>query len=202
MDQKASPRLKPLPYDSNPELKPGFEAARQRMGFIPNSQLILQRRPHIVKAFRVLTQAVSGGEAKIDAGLRALITLACCSVTREPYVRSHAAHSVAHTGQEAKLAAFNDYRASPLFSDKERATIDYARAASTVPCGVTDELLAALRRHWSEEEIVDITALVSLYGFFDRYNAAMSTPLEKEVRSIAQQYLARDGWAPGRHATD
>jgi alkylhydroperoxidase family enzyme len=202
MDAKASPRLQPLPHDRDAELKPGFEAARQRMGFIPNSQLILQRRPQIVKAFRQFTQAIGGGaDSKVDAAMRALITLACCSVTREPYVWSHAAHALAHADQEAKLAAFNDYRASPLFSDRERATIEYARAASTIPCGVTDDLIAAMRRHWSEEEIVDITTLIGLYGFFDRYNAAMATPLEPEVREIAQRYLAREGWSPGRHAT-
>src|SRR5436190_15473311 len=111
-----SPRLKPLPCDLNPELKPGFEAARKRMGFIPNSQLILQRRPHIIKAFRMLTQAVSGEESRIPAPVRALVTYACCTMTREPYVWSHAADSLLHTGQEAKLSAFEDYRTSVLFS--------------------------------------------------------------------------------------
>jgi alkylhydroperoxidase family enzyme len=199
MADNTSPRLEPWPHDRNAELRPGFEAARERMGFIPNSQLILQRRPHIIKAFRQFTQAVSGGESGIDPAMRALVTLACCSVTREPYVWSHAAHSVAHAGNEAKLAAFNDYRTSPLFSDRERVTIDYARAASSVPCNVTDELMRDMRRHWSEEEIVDITTLIGLYGFFDRYNAALATPLEPEVRDIAARYLTRDGWSPGRH---
>jgi alkylhydroperoxidase family enzyme len=201
MQAKVSPRLAPLPHDRDAELKPGFEAARQRMGFIPNSQLILQRRPQIVKAFRQFTQSLTGPDSKVDAVMRALVTFACCSVTREPYVWAHAAHALAHAGHEDKLAAFNDYRSSPLFSDKERATIEYARAASTIPCGVTDELIGALRQHWGEEDIVDITGLIGLYGFFDRYNAAMATPLEPEVRGIAQQYLAREGWTPGRHGT-
>src|SRR3954452_3627273 len=96
-----SPRLPPLPYDHNAEIKPGFEAARERMGFIPNSQLILQRRPQIVKAFRQFTQAITGPDSKVDAAMRALITLACCSVTREPYVWSHSAHALAHAGGEA-----------------------------------------------------------------------------------------------------
>jgi alkylhydroperoxidase family enzyme len=196
---KASPRLKPLPYDRDPELKPGFEAARGRMGFIPNSQLILQRRPHIVKAFRAFSGAMGSVESKLDAAMRAMVTYACCTITREPYVWAHAAHALAHAGQEPKLAAFNDYRTSPLFSERERATIEYARAASTIPCSVTDETLAAMRQHWTEEDIVDITALIGLYGFFDRYNAAMATPLEAEVKDIAERYLAREGWAPGRH---
>lgn len=199
MDAKASPRLKPLPHDRDPELKPGFEVARQRMGFIPNSQLILQRRPGLVKAFRAFSGAIGGPESRLDGAMRALITYACCTVTREPYVWAHAAHALAHAGQEAKLAAFNSYASNALFSEKERATIDYAKAASTLPCNVTDDLIAALRHHWSEEETVEITALIGLYGFFDRYNAALATPLEPEVLGIARQYLSAEGWSPGRH---
>ena len=195
----ASPRLAPLPHDRDAELKPGFELARERMGFIPNSQLILQRRPHLVKSFRAFVGGIGSVDSELDAGMRALVTYACCTVTREPYVWAHAAHALAHAGQEAKLAAFNDYRSSALFSPKERATIEYARAASQIPCGMTDALIAELRRHWREEDVVDITALIGMYGFFDRYNAALATPLEPEVMDIARQYLAPEGWSPGRH---
>jgi alkylhydroperoxidase family enzyme len=196
----ASPRLKPLPHDSSPELKAGFEAARERLGFIPNSQLILQRRPHIIKAFRMLTQAVSGEQSGLDAKTRSLVTYACCTVTREPYVWAHAADTMLHTGQEQKIAAFDEYRTNALFTDKERVTIEFARAASGIPNGVTDELLARVRRHWSEEEIVDLAALIALYGFFDRYNGTLSTPLEDIPRQTGEKHLAKFGWAPGRHA--
>jgi cytochrome c len=40
---------------------------------------------------------------------------------------------------------------------------------------------------------VDITTLIGLYGFFDRYNAALATPLEPEVRDIATKYASRPG---------
>jgi alkylhydroperoxidase family enzyme len=171
------------------------------MGFIPNSQLILQRRLHIIKAFRVFTQAVTGEQSQLDAATRALITYACCTVTREPYVWSHAADTMLHTGQEPKLLAFEDYRSSPLFTAKERAIIEFARAASEIPNGVTDEILGRLREHCSEEEVVDIAALIGLYGFFDRYNGALSTPLEEVPRRTGEKYLARHGWTPGRHGT-
>lgn len=194
-------RLAPLPYDMHADLKEGFEATLKRMGFQPNSMLILQRRPHILKAFRALTMAINGPDSLLDPALRALVTLACSSVSRVPYVLAHAAHSVAHAGQEAKLAAFEQYRTSPLFSAQERVTIDYARAAAMLPNGVTDELLLEMRKHWSEEEIVEITALIALYGFFDRWNGSMATPLEDEPRQVAEKHLAPRGWTPGRHAS-
>ena len=68
------------------------------------------------------------------------------------------------------------------------------------PRGVGDEVLEKMRRHWSEEGLVDITSLIGLYGFFDRWNASMATPLETEPLEVAQKYLAPHGWKPGRHA--
>ena len=48
MDQPTlpSPRLAPLPPEPSPELKAQFNATQKRMGFIPNSVLIMQRDPH------------------------------------------------------------------------------------------------------------------------------------------------------------
>ena len=52
MDQRttSSPRLLPLPSEHSPELQDQFEAMRKNLGFIPNSILIMQRRPKLAKA--------------------------------------------------------------------------------------------------------------------------------------------------------
>ncbi|MFM9968280.1 MAG: carboxymuconolactone decarboxylase family protein, partial [Burkholderiales bacterium] len=184
-----SPRLAPLPWDTHPDLKDGFDSFRKRLGFYPNSMMILQRRPASVKAFRQATGAISGEGSLIDAATKAMITLVASQVAGCPYVLAHAAHAVLHARAEAKLAAIYDYRGSALFSAKEKLTLDYAKAVASIPCTVTDELVAAMRALWSDEELVDITSLIALYGFFDRWNAANATPLEPEPLEVAMQYL-------------
>lgn len=49
---KPSPRIEPLPPQHSPELEETFDRFRQALGFIPNSMLILQRKPKLVKARR------------------------------------------------------------------------------------------------------------------------------------------------------
>ena len=200
MNESYSPRLAPLRWDTHADLKDGFDAFHKRLGFYPNSMMILQRRPASGKAFRQVTQAMSGDGSLIDAAMKAMITLVASRVAGCPYVLAHAAHALLHAGAEAKLAAIHDYRTNPIFSAKERLTLDYAHAAASIPSAVDDEHLAAMRRLWSEEELVDITSLIALYGFFDRWNASMATPLEPEPLAVAQKYLAPHGWTPGRHA--
>jgi hypothetical protein len=72
MDQRTrpAPRLAPLPADHTPELKEHLEVARQRMGFIPNSMLIMQRNPKLTKAFGMLSTAIWDPDGRVDRKLK------------------------------------------------------------------------------------------------------------------------------------
>jgi alkylhydroperoxidase family enzyme len=100
---------------------------------------------------------------------------------------------------EARLAALWDFRSSPLFSAKERIALEFALAAAAQPNAVTDELFAELRRHWSEEEIVEILGVVAMFGFLNRWNDSMATPLEPVAAAIGDEILSSRGWTAGKH---
>lgn len=100
---------------------------------------------------------------------------------------------------EKRLDAVWDFRTSPLFSDAERAALEYVMAAAAVPNAVTDELFAALKKHWDDGQIVEITGLVSFFGFFNRWNDSLATPLEDEPIAIAEKHIAKQGWELGKH---
>ena len=51
-------RLAPLPVGSIPEVTDVFEQIKASGHYIPNSQLILQRKPKILRAVRALNSAV------------------------------------------------------------------------------------------------------------------------------------------------
>ena len=83
--------------------------------------------------------------------------------------------------KDEKLAAVWEFRTSPLFDDRERVALEFAIAAASQPNDVTDELFARMKQHWSEGEIVEITALIAYFGFMNRFNDTMATPLEDEA---------------------
>jgi alkylhydroperoxidase family enzyme len=101
--------------------------------------------------------------------------------------------------EERKLAAIWEYQSSPLYSEAERVALDFAFAASVVPNAVDENAFADMRRHWSEEQIVEIVATISLFGFLNRWNDTMGTPLEEKPMAAGEKYLAQGGWAPGKH---
>jgi alkylhydroperoxidase family enzyme len=111
----------------------------------------------------------------------------------------NAGGSLRHGITEEKLAAVWEYRASGLFTQAERVALDFAIAAASQPNAVTDELFERMKQHWSEVAIVEIAALISYFGFMNRFNDTMATPLEDEPLAIAEKHIARYGWEPGRH---
>ena len=102
--------------------------------------------------------------------------------------------------KDEKLAAVWEFRASPLFDERERVAIEFAIAAAAQPNDVTDELFGRMKQHWSEGEIVEITALIAYFGFMNRYNDTMATPLEEEPIHVAEKHIAAHGWKLGKHA--
>ena len=195
------PRIAPLDPEETGELRPLLEASKERMGFLPNSQRILARRPEILRAFRVLADAVNGPSATIDRSLRHLVSQMASRAAGCAYCMAHTAHSAARSGiSEEKEAALWDYETSPLFSEAERAALTVARGAAQVPNGVSDADFARLKQHFSDAQIVEIVAVIALYGFYNRFNDTMATELESSPLEAGRRFLAAKGWVPGKHA--
>lgn len=114
---------------------------------------------------------------------------------------AHNAGASLQTGTDSeKLAKVWEFRTSPLFSEKERVALEFAIGAASQPNDVSDELFARMKQHWSEGEIVEIAALVGYFGFMNRFNDTMATPLEDEPAHTAEKHIAQHGWSIGKHA--
>lgn len=103
---------------------------------------------------------------------------------------------------EEKLEAVWEFRTSPLFDDKERVALEFAIAAASQPNDVTDELFARMKQHWNEGQIVEIAGVVAMFGFMNRWNDTMATPLEEEPLEVGEKHLAMSGWSAGKHERD
>lgn len=198
---KASPRIEPLAPEHTPELAETFDKFRQALGFVPNSMLILQRKPKLVKAMAQLTAAVWEPDGEVDRAFKRLIAHVASRVAGCQYCMAHTAGGALFFGIDPdKVADLWDFRTSPRYSEKERMALDFAIAAASQPNGVTEEMFAAMRKHWSETEIVEIAAVVAVFGFLNRWNDTMGTPLEEEPLKVGERYLASHGWSAGKHA--
>jgi uncharacterized peroxidase-related enzyme len=194
-------RLAPLPPEHTPELKAHFDFFLGTLGFTPNSVLTMQRRPKLVQAFAQLNAAVMDPAGEVDLGFRRLIGNLASKAAGCLYCQAHTALGAKNFGvDDERLAALWDFRSSPLYSDKERVALEFALAAAAQPNAVTDELFAELRLHWSEQQIVEILAVVAMFGFLNRWNDSMATPIEPVAAAHGERHFGARGWTPGKHA--
>ncbi len=176
---------------------PMYEAA---MGFVPNSLLTMAHWPELAQAFSGLAGTILGGGV-IDRDLKQLMAFVTSNASGCRYCQAHTSHGAERGGVSAeKLAAAFEFETSPLFSDRERAALRLAARAGMVPNAVEDSDFEALAEHFTEREIVELVALISLFGYLNRWNDTMATTLEEPARAFAESTLGDYGWQVGKHA--
>ena len=171
------------------EFKERFDIIEQSNGYIPNSYLLLAHRPPILKALMDLSKAVIRDEGTLDRGFRFLIAYISSRTAGCQFCQAHNISSASRWGiSDEKLNAIWDYETSPLFTDAERAAFDYARGASVVPNAVTDEIFARMKKYYSTPQIVEMTAVIALFGWQNRFNDTLHTDLDRHTLDWAAQF--------------
>jgi alkylhydroperoxidase family enzyme len=77
---------------------------------------------------------------------------------------------VREDGGAERLAAVATWRQSGLFGEAERVALDYAERMTITGQTVDDALFAELKRHYSEAQIVELTAAIALENFRSKFN--------------------------------
>ncbi len=75
-----------------------------------------------------------------------------------------------------KILALGDYPKSPLFSPEEKTALEYADAMTSVGEGVSDDLFARVRSHFSDDAIVELTEIIAWENASARFNRALRIP--------------------------
>ena len=86
-----------------------------------------------------------------------------------------------------------------MFDERERAALDFALAAGSVPSNVDADHHAALRAHFTDEEARSLLGVVAVGGFMNRYNDALATVTDDESADWARDNLGPLGWDIGKH---
>lgn len=194
------PLVVPLTEDHNSDLTNLIQFFRGPLGIVPNSVLTMQRHPAIARAFTDLNKAVMENGGRVTAEQKRLIGYVASHAAGCRYCEAHTILAAERFGASPdRLRDIWEYQTSPHFSDAERAAFDFALAAACVPNAVTPEIQDALRKHWTDDEIVEIVGVIALFGFLNRWNDSMATTLEDIGISAGSRNLAHTGWQIAKH---
>lgn len=183
-------RISASEHADAPEMRQLLAQAGAAMGYLPNDVLSLSHWPELLKSLGGLIRTVlESGE--VDPDLKRLIGIISSRTQGCTYCATHSSYAANKLGIAAeKINSVFEFETSPLFSDAERAALRVAWHGALQPNAVTDEDFAALKLHFSEREIAEIVAVLSLYGFLNRWNGTLQTelePLPAEFNAVLQQ---------------
>ena len=71
------------------------------------------------------------------------------------------------------MAAVVNWRDSAVFSEAERAALDYAERVTYTDRSVDDACFAELQRHYAEAQIVELTAAIAFENFRSKFNPTL-----------------------------
>jgi len=170
-------------------------------GFSQNKTSTLTALSVYLKTLRWTMKAKKSSQNEVPVYLKNLIAHVSSNASGCRYCQAHTAWEAHFNGAEIeKIEAIWDFQNSTLFSEKEKAALNFAFAAGSVPNQVTEVHHAELAKYYSAEQIIEIVSTVSIFGFLNRWNDSMITPLEEKALDFANQHLKKSGWESGKHA--
>jgi alkylhydroperoxidase family enzyme len=76
----------------------------------------------------------------------------------------------------AKIEALSDYATSPLFTEAEKAALEYADAITDTQRDVDDQLFARLQQYYDDDTIAELTMIIAWENSSSRFNRAFRIP--------------------------
>ena len=149
------------------------------------------RRGRLINIYRMLLNAPPLAESwfnhsntvrwktTLSGRLREIVIIRMGHLAKSEYVlRQHVPSLALADGVSLEECdALADWRASKLFSESERAVLDYGDTM-TRDIAVSDAVFADVKRHFNAREIVELTVLIGTYNMNARVLRALELDLE------------------------
>jgi AhpD family alkylhydroperoxidase len=153
-------------------VKLAYRMTRRQFGRMMDPVAVYAHAPGLLIGYGMFEQATAK-QGRVEERLKVLAECKAAAVVNCEFcvdITSHIAREAGVTDEQ--LLALPRYRESDLFDARERLVLDYASAISRTPARVGDELFAALREHFDERQLVELTNTIALENMRARFNSA------------------------------
>ena len=125
--------------------------------------------PSAIKALLAVEERI--GKSSLEKSLAELVRLRASQINGCAFcVDMHVTDARKGGETERRLATVVVWRETPFFTDRERAALEWTEALTLVSQNhVPDAVWEAVQPHFTEEEMVDLTLLVSSINTWNRF---------------------------------
>jgi alkylhydroperoxidase family enzyme len=141
------------------------------LGQVPGMYGVFAHRPWILTTMDAHFSAVMGS-GTVPLKLKEMLALqASLAHAGEQGARGPDTLALRTGATRERIAALLDFESGP-WTDAEKAALRYGRRV-TRDASVSDEVFEDLRRHFDDGEIVEITCVLALFTYFNRFKEAL-----------------------------
>jgi AhpD family alkylhydroperoxidase len=154
-----------------------FFLQRRRYGRELEPVRLWGRLPLAYLGMAAMYRALDAKSSLVDPALRSLVQVLisrinCCDFCID--LNSFASLERGVTPE--KLDFLPAFEQSPLFSEQEKAALRYAIAVTHSERKIDAEIISQLRRHFDEQAIIELAALIAFQNMSSKFNAALGIP--------------------------
>ena len=150
-----------------------FDAVKSRYGAVLEPIAVTALHPEVLEAYFGFEVAFARAR-RLPERLRELVNLTAAALLGCPFCLDIGSSESRAAGvTEAMIRDLPDFAASPAFDAAEKAALEYCTAMTCDRGEVDDALFSRLRGHYSDAEIVELTAVVAWENYRSRFNLAL-----------------------------
>jgi AhpD family alkylhydroperoxidase len=167
-------RISPVPAEkASPFTRLGYWYSRRAYGEVPEPAEVLAHHPRILKGYGAFEFAIESS-SKVPKRLKYLGIGKVAAMVGCEWCMDFGSELMRRIGlSERELSELPRYRDSDAFTPLEKLVIEYAEAMTRTPVEVSDELFDALREHFDEQQLVELTATLAIENLRARLNHSL-----------------------------
>jgi len=183
-------RVRDIEVDEAPEaLRPLYRRLEEEFGPFMSQVKVFAHRPPILEHLMGLVLDLNEQKVVPKRYLE-IAVLAVSKLNECRYCVAHHAPRLVETGLPIETALQILEPDCPGLDETDRLVREYAVQVTTDSKRVSDKMFAALREHFDEAQIVELTFRTAMCGFYNRFNEALRLDIED---GVLEDVLAKGG---------
>lgn len=156
-----------------------FWAQKLKYGVILEPAWFWGRSPKLLYGLQVFYRCLDRRSSPLSPRLRALVSNRISQMNHCAFCTDISASTLEKNGVSVEMIfMLEDYESNSAFSEKERAALAYAEAITDSSRRVDDILVNRLKKFFTEDELVELTAWISFQNLSSKFNSALDVPAQ------------------------
>jgi AhpD family alkylhydroperoxidase len=170
-----------------------YDQVLAQWGRISNFSRVLAHQPATLEGWALANDAIRLANLKADPDyvtIQQLVIIKTSSLNQSAYCLSHnvpLGRKMGLTDEQIAAARGDDYMTSPLFDERQKAAIRWAEVVTQMTARDDEVAFAAMKRHFSEKQIVELTVFCGMWNYSNRLCEALHVDLERPEQRITFQ---------------